>query len=222
MAQPVTYCSVQDVADFLRVDITDTSTPNKSQVSKLILRKEIEIERRTGHAFREAQAKIEVHDMPIIYEFGWGTPIFLRHRNLRLNENASFDTSKGDKIEIFQGATSTGRGGAARYEDITDSVAGTYEIEPVYGRIYMRGFIFTVMRKNRVRVTYRYGDDNVPQDIEEACIKLVATELLTTSFRADSLPLGGSGGWSWSDSINTWKEDIDRIIWQRQEVMTVI
>ena len=29
-----TYCSVEDVADFLRVPITATTTPNKTQVEK--------------------------------------------------------------------------------------------------------------------------------------------------------------------------------------------
>ena len=220
MTTPV-YCSVQDIADFLRVDITDTTTPNKSQVTKLINRKEAEIDRRTGHAWREATATTEVHDLPIIYEFGWGTPIFLRHRNIKTGSSGELLSDSGDKLEVFSGASDGVGSGAAAYTDITDSPTGTYELEPEYGRIYMRGFIFTVMRKNRIRITYRYGDLIVPGDIEETCIKLVAIELLTTSFRADTLPLGGSGGWSWNDSINTWKTDIDRVIRQRQEIITI-
>lgn len=217
-----TYCSVQDVADFLRVDITKTSVPNKKQVDKLINRKEDEIDRRTGHAWRARTANREVHDMPIIYEFGWGTPIFLRHRSIRTQDNGGFDTDQGDKIEIFTGASDGGASGGALYTEITDGTGGEYELEPVYGRLYMRGFIFTVMRKNRVRITYRYGEDEVPQDIEDICIKMVCKDLLTTSFRADSLPIGGSGGWSWKDSIEEWKADIDRVISQRMEIITVI
>jgi hypothetical protein len=216
-----TYCTVEDISDFLRVDITDTTVPNKKQVTKLINRKEDEIDRRTGHAFRERVAKTEVHDLPIIYEFGWGTPIFLRHRAIRTNENGGFDSEQGDKIEVFAGASDSAGSGAAAYTDETNAVAGLYEIEPEYGRLYMRGFIFTVMRKNRIRVTYRYGDEEVPEDITDICTKMVAIELLTTSFRADSLPLGGSGGWSWKDSIDQWKEDINRVISQRQEVITI-
>lgn len=220
MAKNPTYCSVQDVADFLRVDITSTTTPNIKQVKKLILRKEDEIDRRTGFAWRETVSEPEVHDLPIIYEFGWGTPLFLKHRKIRLSPEGTLDSSKGDKIEVFSGATD--KPGGTEYTDITDSVAGQYELEPVYGRIYMRSFIFTVMRKNRIRITYRYGDTQVPGDIEDICMKMVAIELMTTSFRADNLPIGGSGGWSWSDSINQWKEDIDRVIQQRQEIFTVI
>ena len=221
----VTYCSVQDVADFMRVDITDTSVPNKRQVEKLISRKEDEIDRRTGHAWRPRQAIREVHDLPLIYEFGWGSPLFMRHRNIRTNATGGFDSALGDKVEVFKGASAGSGGsvqGSAEYEDITESPTGTFELEPQYGKLYMRGFIFTVMRKHRIRITYRYGDDEVPQDIEDICIKLTAIELLTTSFRADILPVGGSGGWGWKDSIDMWKEDIDRVISQRQEVITVI
>ena len=39
-----TYCSVEDVSDYLRVPITATSTPNKKQVEKIINRKEGEFE----------------------------------------------------------------------------------------------------------------------------------------------------------------------------------
>lgn len=216
-----TYCSVQDVADFLRVDITDTTTPNITQVEKLINRKEDEIDRRTGHAWRERTAKTEVHDLPIIYEFGWGTPIFLRHRNIRTDANGGLVSGSGDKIEVFSGASDGSGGGAAAYTDITDDPPGTYELEPEYGRLYMRGFIFTVMRKNRIRITYRYGDTTVPEDIEDICVKLTAIELMTTSLRADILPIGGDGGWSWQDSIKMWKEDIDRVISQRQEIVTI-
>lgn len=217
-----TYCTVEDVADFLRVDISDTTVPNKKQVEKIIQRKEDEIDRRTGHAWRERKAKTEVHDLPIIYEFGWGTPLFLRHRSIRTKENGGFDSTQGDKIEVFSGATSGAGAGGAQYTDITDSPPGIYELEPEYGRLYMRGFIFTVMRKNRIRITYRYGEDEVPQDITDICIKMTAMELMTTSFRADVLPIGGSGGWSWKDSFEQWKEDIDKVITQRAEIITVI
>lgn len=72
----VTYCTVQDVSDFLRVPITATTTPNKAQVEKLINRKEAEIERRIGHAWTERTITDEIHDLPLIYTFGWGTQYF--------------------------------------------------------------------------------------------------------------------------------------------------
>ena len=47
-----TYCSVEDVADLLRIPITATTIPNKAQIEKIINRKEDEFDRRTGHAWR--------------------------------------------------------------------------------------------------------------------------------------------------------------------------
>jgi hypothetical protein len=41
-----------------------------------------------------------------------------------------------------------------------------------------RGLLFTILRKNRVRVTYRYGDATVPLDIEDSCVKLTAIDIL--------------------------------------------
>ena len=97
-----TYCSVEDVSDFLRIPITPTTTPNKAQVEKIILRKEDEIDRRIGHAWRSRTKTKELHDLPLLYTFGWGTPIFLQHRNIY-----EFDADEGDKIEIWQGASAT-------------------------------------------------------------------------------------------------------------------
>jgi len=91
-----TYCTVADISDFLRVPITATTTPNKTQVEKLIIRKEEELDRRIGHTFGRSKQVTEVHDLPLLYTYGWGTPIYLRHRNCR-----DLDGTAGDKIEIW-------------------------------------------------------------------------------------------------------------------------
>ena len=139
----VTYCTVEDVSDFMRVPISSTTTPNKRQVEKVINRKEEILDRRIGHTFgRDKIISKEIHDLPLLYTFGWGTPIYLQHRNIRDLSNAA-----GDKIEVWKGSESD-------YDDIlTDSQ--WYQFDPVYGRLYLRGFIFSILRKNRIRVTYR-------------------------------------------------------------------
>ena len=136
-----TYCTTYDVADFLRIPITANTTPNKAQVEKIINRKEAEVHRRTGHDWRSTKVTREVHDLPLLYTFGWGTPIFLQHRNIY-----ELDASKGDKIEIWQGASAT-------WENILGNEQW-YDIEYEYGRLFLRGFIFSILRKNRCRVTY--------------------------------------------------------------------
>ena len=160
-----TYCSVEDVSDFLRVPITATSTPNKTQVEKIINRKEGEFERRTGHAWRSKKVTREIHSLPLLYTFGWGTPIFLRHRRIY-----DLDASEGDKVEIWEGASATWR-------DIV-SDQQWYDIEYERGSIHLRGFLFSILRKNRIRVTYRYGgeefagDTVITEDIIDCVIKM--------------------------------------------------
>lgn len=206
------YCSVADVSDFLRVPITATTTPNKTQVEKIINRKEAELERRIGHAWRTKTITREVHDLPLLYTFGWGTPIYLQHRNIH-----ELDSSKGDKIEIWQGASAT-------WENIVDN-GQWFDAEYEYGRIYLRGFIFSILRKNRVRVTYRYGGENfagdtdIPDDIRDCVIKMTSIEIMNTSFRMDELPTGGST--SPSESKRFWQEDIENCIENRREVFVI-
>ncbi len=203
----VTYCTVQDVSDFLRVPITATTTPNKAQVEKLINRKEAEIERRIGHAWREKQIVDEVHDLPLVYSFGWGTPIFLQHRRIK-----DLDASQGDKIEIWQGSQDT-------YSNILGNDSW-YNIEQTHGKLFLRGFIFSILRKHRCRVTYRYGDTVVPDDIKDALIKMVSIEIISTSFRMDKLPMGGNGI-NIQTSMTKWQEDIDRTVADRRETFVV-
>ena len=204
----VTYCTVEDVSDFMRVPISSTTTPTKAQVEKVINRKEEILDRRIGHTFgRNKTITNEIHDLPLLYTFGWGTPIYLQHRNIRDLSNAA-----GDKIEVWKGSGN-------EYDDIlTDSQ--WYQFDPVYGRLYLRGFIFSIMRKNRIRVTYRYGDETVPLDVADACIKLVSINLLTTSLRMDRLPVGGSA-MTWNDIIAQWKEDIEECVMNRREAFPI-
>ena len=202
------YCSVADVSDFLRIPISATTSPTKTQVEKIINRKEEYLDRRIGHTFgRSKTVTKEKHDLALLYTYGWGVPIYLQHRNCR-----EFDASAGDKIEIWEGASST-------YRDIlTDTEF--YEFDETYGRLYLRGYLFSIMRKNRVRVTYRYGDDTVPDDVKDACIKLTCIELLNSSLRMDTLPMGGNAI-SPQQSMNTWKADVEEIIGERAEVFGI-
>jgi hypothetical protein len=204
-----TYCSVEDVSDFLRVPITATTTPNKKQVAKIINRKEEELDRRIGHTFgRSKTVSREVHDLPLLYTYGWGTPLFLKHRNCR-----DLDASQGDKIEIWEGAGS-------QFTDILGN-SQWYDFEPVYGKLFLRGYIFTIIRKHRCRITYRYGDDDaVPLDIQDACIKLTAIDLLNSSFRMDILPTGANGIDVGSSKME-WRSDVEGVIENRQEIFFI-
>ena len=155
----------------------------------------------------------ERHSLPLLYIFGWGTPIYLQHRNIY-----DFDTAEGDKIEIWSGASAT-------YENILTNDQW-YDMDYDYGRLYLRGFIFSILRQNRVRVTYRYGgegfagDTTIPGDIEDCVIKMVALEFVNTSFRMDKLPMG-SAGVDYASSKRQWTEDIETCIENRREVFPI-
>ncbi len=207
-----TYCSVGDVSDYLRVPITANTTPNKAQIEKIINRKEAEFERRVGHAWRSKKIHKEMHDLPLLYTYGWGTPIFLKHRRIY-----DFDADQGDKIEIWQGASST-------WENILDN-GQWYDTNYERGIVYLRGFIFSILRNNRVRVTYRYGgedyagDTTIPDDIADCVIKMTCIEILNTSFRMDELPTGGMT--NTSETKQKWEEDIEKCIENRRELFVV-
>ena len=80
--------------------------------------------------------------------------------------------------------------------------------------------MFTILRDNRIRVTYRYGSTDVPNDIRDACIKMVAIDLITGSFRMDIIPMGADGAKVF-DATAKWREDIDRIVRNREEVFVL-
>lgn len=208
-----TYCSVEDVADYLRIPITATTVPNTAQIEKIIRRKEDELDRRIGHAWRSKKITGERHSLPLLYVFGWGTPLYLQHRHIY-----DFDAALGDKIEIWEGADST-------YENILGNDQW-YDMDYEYGRLYLRGFIFSILRQNRVRVTYRYGGESfagdtvIPGDIEDCVIKMVALEFVNTSFRMDKLPMG-SAGVDYASSKRQWQEDIEKCIENRREVFPI-
>jgi len=212
-----TYASVEDIADFLRIPICATTVPNDDQVVKLIERAQDKIDRRTGHAWRLRTITHEYHDMPLIYNFGWGTLVSLHHRMAQ-----SLDACAGDKIEIWGGTSGS-------FSDVTDQIGGRYEQIPERGEIYFRGFLFSVMRKNRLRFTYRYGGEPgdcplsipIPEDIEEAAVKLTAIEFLTSSFRMDQLPLGAENQLDIDKIVNRWQSDVDRIIRNREEIYVI-
>ena len=208
-----TYCTVGDVADFLRIPITATTSPNKAQVEKIINRKEDELDRRMGHAWRSKKITRELHDLPLLYTFGWGTPLFLAHRNLY-----DFDAAEGDKIEIWEGA-------ASNWTNILGN-SEWYDANYERGTVHLRGYIFSILRKNRVRVTYRYGgegfggDTTIPGDIADCIIKMTAIELVNTSLRMDRLPMGGTGIDLQAVKAR-WETDIEKCIDNRREVFII-
>ena len=86
--------------------------------------------------------------------------------------------------------------------------------------------IFSILRKNRVRVTYRYGGENyagdtvIPYDVEDCVVKMTAIDVLNGSLRMDRLPIGGSGV-DLESIKKDWRKDIEKCIDNRREIFTI-
>ncbi len=217
-----TYATSCDVASLIRSDaFTCMTTPTKVQVDDIIERAEDVIDQRTGHTYgRTKTITNEYHDLSLLYTYGWGTPIYLQHREVQVKLDCccaptqQLDSGSCDKLELYQ----QGSGGANNFSDITDGSG--YQVIGERGEIYLRGQLFTILRDNRVRVTYRYGSATVPLDIADATIKRAAVDLLTGSFRMDIIPMGADGT-KVVDAVGKWRDDIDKVVRNREEVFVI-
>lgn len=216
----VTYTTANDVAALIRSCVfTACTIPTLAQVEEIIERKEDVIDQRTGHTYgREKTVTNEYHCLPLVYTFGWGTPIYLKHRDIITKLDGccaptlQLDSCSCDKLETWQAGVGN------KFTDITDN--SDYQVIPERGEVYLRGLLFTILRDNRVRVTYRYGSTTVPNDIKDATTKSAALDLINGSFRMDIIPMGADGV-KIMDTSARWREDVDKIIRNREEVFVL-
>ena len=220
----VTYTTANDVAALIRSQaFTACTVPTLLQVEEIINRKEDVIDQRTGHTYgRVKTITREYHDLPLVYTYGWGTPVYLQHRDVQVALDCCCEPTLGfnacccDKLEFFNFG---GSGTVNNFTDITCNT-GCYEIIGERGELYLRGTLFTILRENRVRVTYRYGSTVVPPDIKDATTKSAALDLINGSFRMDVIPMGADGV-KILDTSARWRDDIDKIVRNREEVFVL-
>lgn len=209
------YCSVKNVADWLRITINPNKDPTTSMVEEFILVAQDTIDRRTAHSWRtEKQKRNEVHDIPdSLWDYGQGIPVFLQHRMIK----TPFDATLGDKFEIWDGDQ--------YIEQDVSANENFIHFEETSGTYYIRGFFFTILKKKRFRITYRYGSDQeneiVPRDIQRACILLVAIDILSTDFQMSQIKYGGEGTISKRETVQNWKEMVEEIIDDHAEFITI-
>jgi len=218
----VTYATVCEVGALIRTTFTCATTPTTEQVEAIINRMECRLDQRTGHTYgRVKTVTREFHCLPLVYTYGWGTPIFLKHREVQVKLDGcceptlAFCSCAGDKLELWQGQSA-----ANSFSDITSGSVNDYQIIGDRGELFIRGTLFTILRDNRIRVTYRYGSTTVPNDIRDAAIKMTAIDLIIGSFRMDIIPMGADGA-KIVDTSAKWRDDIDRIVRNREEVFVL-
>lgn len=209
------YCQPSDLADWLGVDINANTDPNTKMIKSWISMNETRIDTLTGHSWKNNKVySTETFDISEIYDWGWGMYLPLKHRNIK-----SFDADLGDKFEIWNGSDWV-------EQTITDDINSLIDIEPTKGVVYVRGFIYTILRKNRIRFTYRYGgtkegSDVIPKDIKKACILMTAIDLLSRDFKYSQIAYGGDGQIKKESIIDKWQKEINNIIWCHSEIITV-
>ena len=184
-----------------------------SLIVESINRAEDWIDDKTNHAWRSKTVTEEYQDLPknyVRYEWNTGFPVRLNHRSIRLNGSNQLDTTEGDKLEIWDGATWVDW--TATY---TDGRAGDFWVEPNIGKLWILSRSY-YPRYASVRLTYRYGESTVPGDIEGATIKMAAIDLLTSDDRSVFVP-EGSSQLSYDRKLELWNRDVDKVISNRAE-----
>ena len=117
------YATHADISDFLRIaPFTACTTPTIAQIEKIINRVEERIDKRTGHTYGRTKTETEIYDVPMIYTFGHGLPIFLKHREVKTaGDGLHLNAASGDKLELWEG-------GCASWSDVTANTA-FYDVE---------------------------------------------------------------------------------------------
>jgi hypothetical protein len=209
------YCTVKDIADWLRITINQNTDPNTEMIKNNILDNEDRIDRMTGHSWMPDRQATEEFSVNNLYDWGRGMPLFPRHRNIK-----TFSAVDGDLFELWDGENwidNTPTGG-------DDSIIYFQEIK---GITYLRGYLFTILKTNRFRITYRYGGDNdkriaetetIPRDIQKACRLMTSIDILSTDFTMSQIAYGGEGNIDKQKIMDRWQKEIDEIIWSRSEI----
>lgn len=182
------YCTTNQIGAFIGVSFNNIDKPTTADIEEMIADYQDEIDRYTHHSWREKRVVEEHYNFEgftvQLERFGdWSdrARVYLKHRKIK-----EFDTAKGDKFEVWDGA---------RWVDfITDHTEGRNKD---WWMDYDRGVVHFANRypwriRHSIRATYRYGDTEVPGDIRRACIKLVAADLLQQDDRSLLLPEGSS------------------------------
>lgn len=206
------YCNVNQVADWLRVDINANTNPNKKMVKEFIMMNEDIIDRKTGHTWRaEKQYRTDTFSISDIYDYGRGMYIPLKHRSIK-----PWDATKGDKFEVWNGR---------EWVEHVDPTNSLINVEDSKGSLHVKGYFYSILRQNRFRLTYRYGGDkegeSIPRDIRKCAVLMTAIDIISTDFKMSQIAYGGEGNIAKGTIVQKWQDEIDGIIWDHSEILTV-
>jgi len=100
----------------------------------------------------------------------------------------------------------------------TESRSGDFWINYTDGVIYMRMPFLVTGKMNDVRLTYRYGESTVPEDIKLAATMLASINIITNEDRSMFLLGGEAANISYSGKVESWKKQADEILARRTKI----
>lgn len=184
--------------------------PDVITVRQMVDDAEADFEAQTYHAWAAKTETKTYHkrDMRKVSYFP-GLAINLPKRRIR-----DIDGEAGDKIEVFQGTD---------WEDwVAERSEGRnadYWLNYNDGILYLRGLYFWHVT-DAVRLTYRWGETVVPNDVKEACAMMVAMRLLSMEVAVTNMPAEMGQQYPAPDErIRNWRTQIERTILRRREVV---
>ena len=219
----VEYCAVTDVQRMLAVatPYSGSTNPTTTQVESFINEAEDTIDQQTQHAWRTVTVSNEFYDFPTqvsTYARGLsgsrgginGIPIHLRHRKITTFASGT------DKLEVWDGSS---------YVDWiatkTEGRADDFWIDQEQGILYIR-YYYPYFIKKAIRLTYRYGESTVPNDIQQATAMMAAIKIIMSDDRSHNvIETGDPTRQNYDQRISKWQADINRILRNRTELFVV-
>jgi hypothetical protein len=210
MASSHGYALVTDINTRLRLDAFSANTlPTLTTVEDIMSKVEDFIIKYTGHAWDTTTVTDEY------YDYDGSRLVFMNHRKI-----TTF-VSGTDKLEVRDlvstgtwtdlALTANGYTEASSLGDTSDD----YYIDYAEGKIY---FLNTAPLggSKRIRLTYRYGESSVDNDIEEACILLSMAKVAPLVFQPH--PTAGDENFLALDSrIREWKKEAMDLLYRHKE-----
>lgn len=167
-----TYVSVDEVASIINKtppsEHADEGERTKTDWQRSITWAESEVEHATNNSWRPRRVELEYQDFDSMVDKQGFIRVNLDNPNVR-----TLDSGKGDELLIWDGDS---------YEDWlatkTQDRAEDFWVQEPEGYLHVKRGIFPVrLREARVKVSYRYGQGAVPDDIKMAVAFLVGVEL---------------------------------------------
>lgn len=226
------YTTAQRVIDQLGIMDPETNTylqighdtqPNLHMVEQWIMEAESYIDTRCRDSWKENRATNIMLNRPepwagkraggrnpfLIHGnagqiFGKGHIFRLPHRKIR-----DFDPAKGDKIEM--------REIGQNFKDISDD-SSYFWFDYKGGRLHIRKW-FVSSASASLRVSYRWGDEYPPEDIQRATTLKAAANIIQTDWYRLRLPGGPGFDPPKGQTVNEWLQEVEHIVAGRQTIV---